>query len=104
MFLRLWTRAPCTAIVVRAVVGRAAFPFRSTVPLEAIVRLLQVIEGEFLHLDVALLREVGGRGCFTKKALVRQVLAGDGCTAHLKVPFEMGVDLGARLGFTDFTQ
>src|SRR6266849_11108626 len=72
MFLRLCTRAPCTAIVVRAAAfgvarlasfescpteGSAFFRFRFRPALEAIRWFPHVKEGELLHFDVALLGE-----------------------------------------------
>src|SRR6516165_9600307 len=78
MFLRLCTRAPCTAIVVRAEglgvprppplvgpgpEGAALVRFRLAAALDAIGWFLQVSERQLLHVDVALLRETdGGRG------------------------------------------
>src|SRR6266516_4833721 len=82
MFLRLCTRAPCTAIVVRAAVFGAVFPpFRFTAALEAIPGSPHVEECEFLHFEVALLREVDGRRGLADQPLVRQVLARRGPAA-----------------------
>src|SRR5213080_2729363 len=98
MFLRLCTRAPCTAIVVRGVAfGASVLPplagveaactalvrFRFTAVLEAIRRFLHVKEGELLHVDVALLGEADGRPCLAEESLVRQVLACRGHAAHV---------------------
>src|SRR6185369_6845526 len=96
MFLRLWTRAPCTATVVRAAAFGAFFGFCFPAVLEAIPRLSRVEEGDFLHLDVAPLRELDRRGRLADQALVREVLAGRGHVAHVEVPLEMVLDLGAR--------
>src|SRR5919202_1841586 len=73
-FLRLCTRAPCTATVVRAA-AFGAFPFRCAAALLAIPRPPRVEEREFLHLHVAPLREVDGRRGLADEPLVRQVLA-----------------------------
>src|SRR5579863_10074031 len=72
MFLRLCTRAPCTAMVVRA---EARDEFRLAIDLEAIPLFLEVEEGQLLHFDVALPGELnGGRG-LADQSLVGQVLA-----------------------------
>src|SRR5262249_13346947 len=99
-FLRLCTRAPCTAIVVRA----AGFcPFRSAAWL-AIPWFPRVKEGQLLHHGVALLRELNrGRG-LADESLVGQVLARCGHPAHVEVAFEMGLDLAARTRFADLAQ
>src|ERR1700679_584545 len=89
-FLRLCTRAPCTAMVVRA----AALPF-----LELIRRFSQMNERQFLDGDVALLRELDGRGDFADKALVGQVLARGGDAHDVEVTLEPGLDLAARPRF-----
>src|SRR5438105_2652289 len=74
MFLRLCTRAPCTAIVVRAVArgpapfplfadearGAAFFRFPFVAALEAIPGLLRGKECQFLHVNITLLREAHG--------------------------------------------
>src|SRR5689334_8570636 len=89
MFLRLCTRAPCTAIVARS----AVLPIAVTV-LELIWRLLRVNERQFLHHDVASLRKLHGSRDLANKPLVGQVLARSGHTFHIEVPLEMGIDLG----------
>src|ERR1700730_16226784 len=71
MFWRLCTRAPCTAMVVRAA---------ALTDLEAIRRFPHVDERQFLHQDVAPLRELDGRRDFADQALVGQVLARRGDT------------------------
>src|SRR5215813_7700572 len=79
MFLRLCTRAPCTAIVVRAAALRcfpfdsavrraracdevrpAVFPCRFIAALAAIRSFSRIEECQLLHLDVALFRQVDG--------------------------------------------
>src|SRR6516225_7478057 len=96
MFLRLWTRAPCTAIVVRAAArpapleeGAAFIRLGFTGALDAIPRLPNVKEREFLHLDVALFRKPDGRPGLADESLVRQVLARRGHAAHVEVSLEM---------------
>src|SRR5438309_243986 len=97
-FLRLWTRAPCTAIVVRAAALGAGFPFFFAAVLEPIRWLPRVEEGQFLDADVAPLRELHRRRGLADQAPIRQVLAGRGDAAHVEVPREMVLDLGARPG------
>src|SRR5262249_20831172 len=92
MSLRLWTRAPCTAIVVRGAAFGAFLPFRFTAALEAIRWLLRVEECKFLHLDVALLREADRRRGLADEALVRQVLARRGHAAEVEVALEVVLD------------
>src|SRR5437588_9282583 len=102
-FLRLCTRAPCTAIVVRAA-GFGALPFRLAAALLAIPWFPRVKERQLLHRDIALLREAHGRGGLADEPLVRQVLARRGHAAHVEVPFEMIFDLGTRPRFADLAQ
>src|SRR4051794_18283670 len=107
MFLRLCTRAPCTAMVVRAAAlgaplrpgfagreaaGTAFFRFRFTVALGVIAWFPQVKEGKFLHRDIALFRELDGHRGFAEEALVRQVLARRGHAAYVEVPPKMPLD------------
>src|SRR6187200_814293 len=73
MFLRLCTRAPCTAMVVRAG-ARDGFRLAVDRDLEAIRAALEVKEGQLLHLDVAPLGELNRRGCLADEPLVGQVL------------------------------
>src|SRR5215467_12436679 len=75
MFLRLWTRAPCTATVVRAAAFCGFLPLPFGVALELIRRVPRVKEGQLLDADVALFRELHGRGSLADQPLVRQVLA-----------------------------
>src|SRR5580700_8546252 len=65
-FLRLCTRAPCTAMVLRA----AGLAF-----LELIRRVSQMNERQFLHGDVASFRKLNGRRDFADQPLVGQILA-----------------------------
>src|SRR5262245_26383282 len=96
MFLRLWTRAPCTATVVRAAAFGAFPAVRLPFALELIRGFSGVEEGDFLNLNIAPLRELDGRGRLADESPVRQVLADRGHAAHAEVPVEMAFDLCAR--------
>src|SRR5262249_41541246 len=108
MSLRLWTRAPCTAMVVRAAFGgaegAALLPLRCAAALGAIEISPRVEEGQLLHLDVALLREADGRRGLAEDALVGQVLAHDGHAADVEVAFEVVLNLGTRPRLADLAQ
>src|SRR5690348_13112069 len=93
-FLRLWTRAPCTAIVVRAAVFGALPPLFLTADLEGIGWLPHVEECQLLHVDITPLREPDRRRGLAEQSLVGQVLARRGHAAHSEVPLEVVVDLG----------
>src|SRR5215471_20995143 len=67
MFLRLCTRAPCTAIVVRA--GDLGF----IRVLELIRRFSWINEGQLLHFDVASLGQLHTRRHFHDETLIGQV-------------------------------
>src|SRR2546423_7181977 len=89
MFLRLCTRAPCTAIVVRCETDRAACR-----GLELIRRISHEGERQLLHQDVAPFSELDGNRGLNDESLVGQVLA---CRSHafdVVVPFEVSLDLG----------
>src|SRR5579863_1595969 len=99
MFFRLCTRAPCTAIVVRAALLVAAGAL-----LLAIPRFLQIDERLLLHLHIAPLRELHRRRSLAEEPLVGQVFA---CRAHpldVEIPLEMVLDLGRRPRFAHFAQ
>src|SRR5947208_543907 len=102
-FLRLCTRAPCTATVVRAVACGAALPFRFAA-VEPIGWLPPVKERDLLDGNVAPLRELHRRRRLPDQPPVRQVLAGGGHAGHVEVPFEMVLDLRARPRLADVTQ
>src|SRR5215470_3397414 len=70
MFLRLWTRAPCTAIVVRA----AAAGFRD------------IDKRQLLHGNRARFREPDRRRGLGDEAAIGQVLAGAAHTRHIEMP------------------
>src|SRR5260370_27434195 len=89
IFLRLCTRAPFTAMVVRATVLAVAMPV-----LEFIRLFPQVDERELLHQNVALLREVHGRGGLADEPPVRQVPTRRGHAFHVPVPLAPRLDLG----------
>src|SRR5215510_742343 len=73
MSLRLWTRAPCTAMVVRA----AARPF-----LEFIRFILREHKRQLLRLDITHLRELNWRGDLRDQPAIRQVFACHGDAFH----------------------
>src|SRR5215470_12665747 len=71
-FLRLCTRAPCTAMVVRA-----------APVLEFIWPFPRIDERQLLRQDVAPLRELDGRRSLGDQPLISQVLAGRGHSFHV---------------------
>src|SRR5207253_11139870 len=77
MFLRLCTRAPCTAMVVRAA-ARAVLE----AALEDIRPFPQVDERQLLQGDVAFPGELYGRRCPADEPLSSQVLACGGDSFH----------------------
>src|SRR5215467_9136825 len=81
MFLRLWTRAPCTAMLVRAAL-RDKLPCTA---LELIGLVLQMHEGQFLDQDVASRRQVYRQGDLADQAAVGQVLAGSGDASNVQI-------------------
>src|SRR5579883_2487575 len=98
-FFRLWTRAPCTAIVVRAA------------GLAAAVRVLPGIgwrapteKCEFVHVDVAPLGEPDGERRFADQPEVGQVFAGAGNAFDAEVALEVVFDFGGGAGFGDLLQ
>src|SRR5712692_7562380 len=92
IFFRLCTRAPCTAIVVRAagLVAIRSFP--------------HVNERLLLHQDVASLGELHGRRNFADEPLVGQVLARRRDSLHVEIPLEVGLDLSRRPRFAHLPQ
>src|SRR5437660_3861078 len=97
---RLCTRAPRTAIVVRATVLGAALAR----VLPFIGRFSQVEKRQLLDVDVALLRQPDGRRGLADEALVGEVLAGRGHAAQAEIPLEMVLDLRAGPGLAHLTQ
>src|SRR5262249_1460169 len=102
IFLRLCTRAPCTAMVVRA----AALPgvVRLALDLEAIRSILEEKEGQFLHFDVAPPGELHRRRCLADEPLIGQVFACHGHAAEIEVPLEVVFDLGGGPRYTDIAE
>src|ERR1035441_146716 len=99
-FFRLCTRAPCTAIVVRA----PAFAILLEVIRRLPQRLPQVDERQFLHQNVAHLRKLNRRGCLADQSAAGQVLARRGHALHIEIALEVGVDLGGGARFAHFAQ
>src|SRR5262245_8734651 len=84
MFLRLWTRAPWTPIVVRAARGAAGTRVSGCrvsgssgrrTGSEVIRRLSRMEEGDLLHRGIAPLRQADRGRRFDEQPPVRQVLA-----------------------------
>src|SRR5262245_29970941 len=103
MFLRLWTRAPCTAMVVRGD-GFALDGLLPAVDLAAISSPLDVEEGQLLHLDVAPPGELHRRRGLADQPLIGEVLTGRRDATKVEVPLEMVLDLGTRPHLTDLTE
>src|SRR3982074_1298982 len=82
MFFRLCTRAPCTAMVVRA--GGFAVLF-------AIRRFSHVDERLFLHEDIASFCELHGCRGLADEPLVGQVFARRGHSLDVEIPLEVGL-------------
>src|SRR6185369_12827805 len=95
MFLRLWTRAPCTAMLVRAAALTA---------LELIGLFSQMDECEFLHDEIAHLGELNGSRGLGDQTAVGQVLARGGHSFNIKVALEVGFDLGGRSRFAHLAE
>src|SRR3954469_17788447 len=76
-FLRLWTRAPCTAMVVRAA------------GLGAVLALAGIEEGELLDIDVAALSKPNGQRDIGEDPLIGEVFAGGGPPAETEVALEV---------------
>src|SRR4051812_48514344 len=106
-FLRLCTRAPCTAMVVRAA-ARAERAVRSTV--RPTVRLgptaasVDVEEGQLLDGGVAPAGELDGGAGLAGQPQLGQVLARRGHPLHPPVAGEVIVDLGRRPGLPHLAQ
>src|SRR6266852_2599507 len=79
-FLRLCTRAPCTAMVVRAAALTA---------LELIGLFSQVDERQFLHYDITHLCQLNLRRGLADQAAVGQVLARRGHSFDIEVALEV---------------
>src|SRR5581483_7761372 len=94
MPLRLCTRAPCTATVVRAAGLR----------LELIARLGEVDERELFDARRALLREARRHRRLADQPLVGEVLARGGHSADAEVSREVILDLPARPRLADVAE
>src|SRR5688572_7068571 len=99
-FFRLCTRAPWTAIVVRAPTFRlSAFigcgERNASVGSQWYRGRGYVEERELLDHDVAFLRQSGGTRHFAEQSAVREVLAGDRDVCRSEVLLEMILDLPA---------
>src|ERR1700677_4231662 len=99
MFLRLCTRAPCTAMVVRAVALAAGLPV-----LELIRDFSGKDERQLLHRHIALLRKLDRRRGLADEPLVGQVLARCRHPLHVEVPFKVGLYLCRRTRFSHLAQ
>src|SRR5688572_15746343 len=109
MFFRLWTRAPCTAIVVRGSVRgfRTSARLRPSRPgdrSEAIARSRSMEESELLHVHVAPLRQTRGRRGLADEPPVGQVFARGRHPLDADMAREVRLDLAARPGIAGFAQ
>src|ERR1700683_1218010 len=86
IFLRLCTRAPCTAIVLRAA-GLAL--------LELIRCFSEIDKRQFLDADIALLRDSDRLSDLTNQSLICKIFARGRATSDVEVPLEPGLDLAA---------
>src|SRR5215831_18914378 len=89
MFFRLWTRAPCTAIVERASIF---FDVPTAFSLELIRWLPEINECEFLHLDVAALCQLCRNRCFSNQSTICKKLAGRRDAMDAEVPLKIVFD------------
>src|SRR5262249_22443372 len=97
MFLRLWTRAPCTATVARALGFVGDF-------LEGIASFAQMHERELLDAGAALLREPRRDRYLADETLIGEVLARPAHTAEVEVSNEVIVDLATGPCLTHLAQ
>src|SRR5690242_11484946 len=104
MFLRLWTRAPCTAIVVRAVPSRVFLLVRFTVNRSSTCVGVPEDERQLLHLDVAPLRQLHGYRRLPDNSLIGKVLAGRGHVGNVVMTFEVVSDVSGRARFAHLAQ
>src|SRR5579864_4640323 len=91
-FLRLCTRAPCTAMVVRI-----ALPMALAALLA--IGFPQVDKRQLLHHKIAPLGELDGRRGFADKPPIGQVFACRSHAFHIEAPLEMRLDLGGGPSF-----
>src|SRR4051794_18736927 len=85
-FLRLWTRAPCTPMVVRAVIAGLR--------LAGIGGPHGIEECQLLHVHIAPPGQAHGQRRLSKQSLVCQVLAGAGHALDAEVAAEVVLDFG----------
>src|SRR4026207_2339924 len=98
MFLRLCTRAPCTAMVVRAAGGEGLGFFMGATAWTASLSRprsggADIDERQLLHLDVALLRQADGRGDPAAPPPICKVLAGGRHSRHAVFACEVRFNL-----------
>src|SRR5262249_1629077 len=96
MFFRLCTRAPCTAMVVRAAV--------LVTVREAIPWLSRIEERELLDFDVAFSGQTGRGRSLADEPLIGEVLARQSDAADVEIPFEVIFDLSAGSRLARLTQ
>src|SRR5260370_27587212 len=99
MFLRLWTRAPCTAMVVRAAVFAIAVAV-----LEPIRLFPHIHKRHLLDHNVAPLGELDRCRRLADEPLVGQILARRCHTLYVEVSLEVVLDFGRRTRFTHLPQ
>src|SRR5262245_32546622 len=99
MFLRLWTRAPCTAMVVLAAPRTGL-----AIGLELIRNLSEVNKCQLFDHNVAGLGEADGRRRLADESAIGKVLAGCRHTFDIEIPLEVGFELGRGPGFAGFAQ
>src|ERR1700733_421881 len=100
-FLRLCTRAPWTAMVVRALVRDSV---RLAAGLDAIGLFLKVKKGQLLDFDGALSGELYRCRRLADLPLVGQVFASSRDPANVQIPLEMALDLRGRPRLGDVTK
>src|SRR5438552_350594 len=98
-FFRLWTRAPCTAMVVRG----ATFAMTGF-GLELIGNLRDVEKSQLLHIHIALFGEPHRQRRLAEEPLVSQILAYPGHAADAEVALEVVFNFGCRARLAHFSQ
>src|SRR5262245_58844159 len=94
-FLRLWTRAPWTAMVVRGA------DFMANLALPGIGNARSAEERHFMDVDVAAFGQPDRERCFADQSLVCKVFACAGHAFDAEVTLEIIFDLGSRASFAD---
>ena len=100
MFLRLWTRAPCTAIVVRG----GGLRFQSRLAVRCHRWLLEIEERQLLHVDVAPLGQLTGVDALPISPWSARYSHAVVTPLDVEVPLEVVLDLAARARFADLAQ